>query len=109
MVLVENDSKDRTVEVFLNWARNLTRNFTGNITGITSRGSGHQRSMRLSAELIQFKVQDRTKKNLQTLAIARNHYLQLLEQPRHAEVDYLIAVDTDMCYPWEVARITKVR
>ena len=35
--------------------------------------------------------------------------MDLLEEDRYSKVEYLIAVDTDMCYPWEVDKFEKVR
>ena len=65
-------------------------------------------SSRPIAELVSF-THPGGENNLRTLAIARNKYLDLLDHdPRFAGVEYLIAVDTDMCFPWEVDQIVKV-
>ncbi|GAX78027.1 hypothetical protein CEUSTIGMA_g5469.t1 [Chlamydomonas eustigma] len=93
VLLVENDSTDNTREFFNAWAaeysskRASTSASTANLTSF-SAATG--------------------KKNLQTLAVARNKYLDALSLPQYAEVDYIIAVDTDMCCSWEVTRMVKV-
>jgi hypothetical protein len=92
VVLVENDSADGTCSVFTTWA-----------TAFTS-SSSHNRA----AKLLSFKPVTSGKKNLQVLAQARNVYLQELAKPEYAAVEYLIVVDTDMCFPWDVVNIIKV-
>jgi hypothetical protein len=42
------------------------------------------------------------------LAAARNRYLEQLDLPEYDGVDFLIAVDTDMCFPWDVAGMVGV-
>lgn len=81
VVLVENDSRDGTASVWKRWAANYTA----------------QDPSRRSVHLISFSA-EKGKKDLSLLAVARNKYLEII--PPH--VDYLIAVDTDMCFPWRV-------
>jgi hypothetical protein len=47
-------------------------------------------------------------KDLWLLARARNEYLQALQEQQYADTDLLIAVDTDMCAPWDVDRMEQV-
>lgn len=89
VVLVENDSKDGTREVFRGWADEYTR---------TAQTPGTR-----SAKLASFN-RGSSHKDLSTLGVARNLYLDALSEPEYAGVDYLIAVDTDMCFNWDVER-----
>ena len=109
VVLVENDSIDKTVKVFTTWARCFVSRGSLNDTAAATAGCHNKTSQHgRFAELIRFHAKTAYKKDLETLAVARNHYLDLLDQPRHADVDYLIVVDTDMCAPWDVDRMIKV-
>jgi hypothetical protein len=91
VIFVENDSADNTRAVFQAWSDKFV-------------GSSHNRS----AKLLTFQPASRGKKSLKVLAAARNRYLQQLALPEYDGVDFLIAVDTDMCFPWDVAGIVGV-
>jgi hypothetical protein len=92
VLLVENDSTDDTQRVFNKWAASFTLDNSGNRT----------------AKLLGFKPSSSGHKNLRVLAEARNQYLEQLARPEYAAVDFLIAVDTDMCFPWDVASMVKI-
>ena len=102
VVLVENDSKDPTAEIFSNWARGFAKEISPGEERFYPAGGSQSL---LSAELIRFKVEvnfncsrlekqnaiadslcqrmekwaakKRRKKNLETLAVARNLYLEV--------------------------------
>ena len=75
----QNDSADSTKAVFTSWA-----------AGYVSRQTSKQRSVPI-AELLSFTHPGR-QKDLRTLAVARNKYLDLLgRDPRFKDVQYLIA------------------
>jgi hypothetical protein len=93
VLLVENDSKDNTREFFSAWATEYAEKRVGSTAS--------------TANLTSFSSAT-AKKNLHTLAVARNMYLDALSLPQYAAVDYIIAVDTDMCCSWEVTRMVKV-
>lgn len=92
VVFVENDSADDTRGVFHTWAAAFTsgsaHNRTVKVLGFTPSTAGH--------------------KNPKLLAQARNRYLEQLVQPEYVAVNFLIAVDTDMCFPWDVKNMLKV-
>jgi hypothetical protein len=90
IVLVENDSNDDTRGVFKAWGAGFT--------------AGHSNR---TTKLVSFQV-SAGKKDLRLLAQARNRYLEQLALPEYAGVDYLIAVDTDMCWPWDVPNMVKI-
>jgi hypothetical protein len=92
IMFVENDSTDDTRDVFNTWAAAFTASSPNSRT----------------AKLLGFKPSATGHKNLQVLAQARNQYLEQLSQPEYAIVDYLIAVDTDMCFPWEFEHMVEV-
>ena len=73
------------------------------------RPASHRTAHAHTAQLISFTADSYfSKKDLRLMAAARNMYLELLGLPQYAGVDYLIAVDTDMCHPWDQGRIIKV-
>ena len=86
---------------------NLTPSQAGDLH---QRPPSHHSSHAHTAQLISFTASDSyfSKKDLRLMASARNMYLELLGLPQYAVVDYLIAVDTDMCHPWDQGRIIKV-
>jgi hypothetical protein len=86
VLLVENDSTDNTKEVFAAWAE----------------------KSKIQAELRSLPSGQGAKKLYSTLAKARNVYLQALFEDKYRHVDYLIALDTDMCYQWNVRRLERV-
>ncbi|KAF6252650.1 hypothetical protein COO60DRAFT_505510 [Scenedesmus sp. NREL 46B-D3] len=90
VMFVENNSHDNTRGVFQSWAENFT-------AGRSNR----------TAKLLNFKPSSTSKKALKVLAQARNSYLEQLALPHYAGVDYLIAVDTDMCFAWDVPNMVK--
>jgi hypothetical protein len=61
-----------------------------------------------TARIITLEGQRAGKKDLTLLARARNAYIDQLNKPEYANVDFMIAVDTDMCFMWEVARMMGV-
>jgi hypothetical protein len=91
VIFVENDSVDDTRVVFQAWSDNFV-------------GSRQKRS----AKLLTFQAASHGKKSLRVLAAARNRYLEQLDLPEYDGVDFLIAVDTDMCFPWDVAGMVGV-
>jgi hypothetical protein len=92
IIFVENDSTDDTRRVFDNWAATFTADNPNNRT----------------AKLLGFKPSSSVHKNLRVLAEARNQYLGQLVRPEYLGVDFLIAVDTDMCFSWDVASMVKI-
>jgi len=118
VVFTENDSSDNSTAVFDAWAERFTfrarrraRALDARRTRVAMRvwhrrpdsaqapptGAGHNRHR--SAHLLSFHS-GAGKKSLRLLAHARNLYLDYLDTFRQA--DFLIAVDTDMCQPWNV-------
>lgn len=92
VVLVENDSVDDTIAVFRKWSRACGPYFQGRCSGVLlDLGPGPARQ--------------RGKKDLALLAQARNRYLELLVKAEYKHIDYLIALDTDMCVDWDVPRM----
>ncbi|KAF6251796.1 hypothetical protein COO60DRAFT_583369 [Scenedesmus sp. NREL 46B-D3] len=90
IVFVENNSQDDTRGVF----KALGAAFT----------AGHSNR---TAKLVSFESPS-AKKNLHLLAEARNKYLEQLSLPEYAEVDFLIVVDTDMCWPWDIRNMVQI-
>ena len=89
ILFVENDSRDGTVAAFRRWAASSRAAF-------------------LDADVMSLKLGGMGHKSLQALAAARNAYLDALRSdPRYGprSVDFLIAVDTDMCFPWRLGPI----
>jgi hypothetical protein len=91
VVLVENDSADNTRTVFQSWGQGFTHGYNNR-----------------TARIITLEGQRAGKKDLTLLARARNAYIDQLNKPEYANVDFMIAVDTDMCFMWEVARMMGV-
>ena len=69
-------------QVFQDWAANYSANARVADTRLT--------------RLISFSAAA-GKKDLNLLGVARNKYLDVLEEANFKDVDYLIALDTDMC------------
>jgi hypothetical protein len=90
VVFVENDSSDGTESVFDEWARQAVHPL-----------SGKRHSVPVSNV-------SRNRKNNKLLAEARNVYLQELQKPENRHISFLIAVDTDMCVPWDVDTMASV-
>jgi hypothetical protein len=90
VVLVENDSSDDTRAVFEAW------------------GNAFQGPNRTATLVTLPPGSRRGKKDISLLARARNAYIEQLGLPAHAEVDVLIAVDSDMCFKWDTVRMVRV-
>lgn len=75
VVLVENDSFDKTVDVFNTWVNSMS-NSTMSKLGV--------------ARVISMEHSTRGKKDLKALAEARNVYLEFLMQPEFQDVDFMI-------------------
>lgn len=119
VIVVENDSNDKTIDVFINWAKNLGvpayREMVENVgskwrlpykpletTPDPLPESNH--SGLLSARAVSFH-DGSGQKSLGTLALARNGYLHALRtHPWYEDIDYLFPLDTDMCHAWRVTR-----
>jgi hypothetical protein len=91
VIFVENDSADNTRAVFTAWSDKFI-------------GSSRNRT----AKLLTFQPVSQGKKALKVLAQARNCYLDQLALPAYAGVDFLITVDTDMCFPWDMPGMLRV-
>jgi hypothetical protein len=89
VMLVENDSSDGTPDYFSKWAESVRDKTGGKIE---------------RAELRRITPPPHLsgKKSLGLLSYARNVYFKALMEEQYREVDYLVAVDTDMCFAWEV-------
>jgi hypothetical protein len=81
VILVENDSADGTRQVFDTfWSVHALPHLTASIMGVDVGGRG--------------------RKDLSVLGTARNVYLEAAKN-EHTWADLLIAIDTDMCFPWD--------
>ena len=89
VLLVENDSTDSTVHVFTAWLNAIRGN-----AGLT----GEVRTFTWNTG----------KKDLSILARARDVYLQAVRSQEYDWVELLVPIDTDMCYPWDVAAMAEV-
>lgn len=94
VVLVENDSRDATPSIFLKWAKKYN--------------SSASNDTLTTAQLISFKS-SLQKKEIRVLAAARNRYIEAFVAANTPKVmyDYLIAVDADMCFEWEVEKMSR--
>jgi hypothetical protein len=94
VVLVENDSRDKTVSTFLHWGHQFN--------------ASSSPSTQTSSQLISFKG-NFGHKSINGLALARNKYIEAFVSANipNPVFDFLIAVDTDMCFAWELDLISR--
>jgi hypothetical protein len=94
VVLVENDSSDKSVSTFLSWGLQFNASSSPNT--------------QTSAQLISFKGKF-GHKSINGLAFARNKYIEAFVSANKPNkvYDFLIAVDTDMCFAWELNLISR--
>jgi len=93
VIIYENNSKDRTKELFQKWASN-----NPHVTFISEKLSKEQLAAASNMKLV---------KRTEVIAYARNRVLDIAMQDAYKDYKYVVWADLDFLHPWDIEHIVE--